>query len=55
MFMFPLVRSSVLDADYYDNFYFGTAAFSFVSSFAPEVTFLKEQTFEEEEAPKKED
>ena len=52
--MFPLVRSSVLDENYYDNFYFGTAAFSFVSSFAPEVTFLKEQTFEEE-TPTKED
>ena len=46
--MFPFVRDSVLDANYYDNFYFGTAAFSFVSSVAPEVTFLKEQTYEDE-------
>lgn len=48
IFMFPFVRDSVLDANYYDNFYFGTAAFSFVSSVAPEVTFLKEQTYEDE-------
>jgi hypothetical protein len=41
---FPLIRDSLLDESYYDNFLFGTAMFSLTASFAPEVTFFKEPT-----------
>jgi hypothetical protein len=55
--MFPLIRDSLVDPEYYNNLYFGTATFSMTASFAPEVTFLKEPTMEEEEPDesKKED
>lgn len=55
--LFPLVRESVVNPEFYDNLYFGSVAFSMVAYLAPEVTFIKEPTMEEEEpeVAKKED
>lgn len=47
--LFPLIRDSLVDPEYYNNLYFGSSTFSMIASFAPQVTFLKEPTMEEEE------
>ncbi|KAI2509263.1 hypothetical protein MHU86_5151 [Fragilaria crotonensis] len=47
--LFPRIRDSLVDPEYYNNLYFGSATFSMTASFAPQVTFLKEPTMEEEE------
>lgn len=47
--LFPSIRDSLVDPEYYNNLYFGSATFSMTASFAPQVTFLKEPTMEEEE------
>ena len=47
--LFPLVRDSLVVPEYYDQLYLGAAAFSMTASLAPEVTFLKEPTMEDDE------
>jgi len=40
-YLIPQIRSDLVDADYYDNLYFGSAMFALTASIAPSMTFFE--------------